>query len=68
MPTANQHPFAANRAKATKPPAPIGYTKSTTGYETRSHKLCRPGASDHEAYPSRYGNLLVYRDGRREAV
>ncbi len=68
MPTPNQHPFAANRAKATKPTAPIGYIKSTTGYETRSHQLVRPGAADHEKHPSRIGNTLVYRDGRRGVV
>lgn len=70
MPTPNQHPFTVNRVKAMTPiaAAPVAYTVSTTGFETRSHKLARPEASDHERWPSREGNLLVYRDGRREVV
>lgn len=70
MPSKNQHPFEAAKLAAAAPmaTAPLVYEVSTTGYETRSHKLARPEASDHERWPSREGNLLVYRDGRREAV
>lgn len=70
MPIKNQPPFTANRATAMTPmsPVPVAYTVSTTGFETRSHKLARPEASDHERWPSREGNLLVYRDGRRVPV
>ena len=28
----------------------------------------RPGADDHERYPSRMGDRLIYRDGRVEEV
>lgn len=28
----------------------------------------RPGADDHMKYPSRYGNTLLYRDGRKERI
>ncbi len=28
----------------------------------------RPGADAHERHPSRIGELLVYRDGRKEAA
>lgn len=70
MPTPNQHPFTVNRVTAMAPiaAAPVAYVVSTTGYETRSHQLVRPGAADHEKHPSRIGNTLVYRDGRREVV
>ena len=28
----------------------------------------RPGANDHEAFPSRQGSILTYRDGRTESL
>lgn len=70
MPTPNQHPFEAAKLAAAAPMAnaPLVYEVSTTGYETRSHKLCRSDESDHEQWPSREGNRLKWRDGREGEV
>ena len=44
--------------------------KSVKAYdapEMRSH-ITRQGSADHESIPSRIGNMLVYRDGRRVPI
>lgn len=36
--------------------------------EGMSAPAIRPGADDHMKYPSRHGDTLLYRDGRKERM
>ena len=44
------------------------YMSGPTWAGFESSPCRRPGGDDHAAHPSRIGNKLVYRDGRREEV
>lgn len=38
------------------------------GHDLTDRSTHRPGAHDHEKYPSRAGRILTYRDGRKEML
>lgn len=64
--TGTQSASAANRApRRSHGPASVEIRYRTP---TDLPFVHRPGSRDHEQHPSRHGNELIYRDGRREQV
>lgn len=57
---------SSGRSKAAPRVNPI--SSENVNSEVWSHVIARPGSTAHEDLPSRFGNKLVYRDGRQEDI